>query len=89
MPGSHCEVSSTPHSEPDTSRTAQLVGLPGSERCAYAETTGGRLVELKSGLVQGGPGMGHGGEGVRVIGAGLSDLYLRKALWTGCRPEFF
>ncbi|CAE7565818.1 unnamed protein product, partial [Symbiodinium sp. CCMP2456] len=27
--------------------------ISGSERCAYAETTGGRLVELKSGLVQG------------------------------------
>eukprot|EP00439_Symbiodinium_sp_Y106_P057692 s2181_g8.t1 len=27
--------------------------ISGSERCAYAETTGGRLVELKSGLMQG------------------------------------
>ncbi|CAE7206587.1 unnamed protein product [Symbiodinium natans] len=27
--------------------------LGGAQRCAYAETTGGRLVELKSGLVQG------------------------------------
>ena len=26
---------------------------PGGQRCAYAETTGGRLVELKSGLAQG------------------------------------
>ena len=55
--------------------------LLGSERCAYAETTGGRLVELKSGLMQGAVGWGDE--------KGRSDLYLCKALWTGCRPEFF